>query len=73
MGWRVALAVYPPMLRNKVAIVTGANAGLGRETTQALLQVRPLKRVISLMACHACWAPVGWLVQLTMQDSGMVR
>lgn len=33
MGWRVALAVHPPMLRNKVAIVTGANAGLGRDHT----------------------------------------
>ena len=38
-GWRVATSVYPPTLRNKVAIVTGANIGLGLETTKALLQV----------------------------------
>lgn len=40
LGWRAALSVYPPLLRGKVAIVTGANAGLGLETTKALLQVR---------------------------------
>jgi hypothetical protein len=34
------MAVYPPLLRGKVAIVSGANAGLGLETTKALLQVR---------------------------------
>ena len=38
-GWRTALAVYPPLLRNKVAIVTGANSGTGLETTKALLLV----------------------------------
>lgn len=38
-GWRAGVAVYPPMLRDKVAIVTGANTGLGLETTKALLQV----------------------------------
>lgn len=42
MGWHVATAVYPPTLRNKTAIVTGANSGIGLETTKALLQVHAL-------------------------------
>eukprot|EP00775_Hariotina_reticulata_P007962 gene7963-8160_t len=48
-GWRVALAVFPPFLRGKVAIVTGANAGLGLETTKALLQ----QGATVVMACRS--------------------
>ncbi|KAF6266590.1 NAD(P)-binding protein [Scenedesmus sp. NREL 46B-D3] len=51
-GWRVALSVYPPLLRNKVAIVTGANAGLGLETTKALLQ----QGATVIMACRSMQA-----------------
>uniref|UniRef100_A0A383VFY4 Uncharacterized protein n=1 Tax=Tetradesmus obliquus TaxID=3088 RepID=A0A383VFY4_TETOB len=51
-GWRTALAVYPPLLRNKVAIVTGANAGLGLETTKALLQ----QGATVIMACRSMQA-----------------
>jgi hypothetical protein len=39
MGWRAGLSVYPATLRGKVAIVSGANSGIGLETTKALLQV----------------------------------
>eukprot|EP00882_Tetradesmus_deserticola_P000889 GHRQ01000963.1.p1 GENE.GHRQ01000963.1~~GHRQ01000963.1.p1 ORF type:complete len:445 (+),score=210.22 GHRQ01000963.1:166-1500(+) len=51
-GWRAALSVYPPLLRNKVAIVTGANAGLGLETTKALLQ----QGATVVMACRSMQA-----------------
>lgn len=38
-GWRAAMTVYPAIMRGKVAIVTGANSGIGFEATKALLQV----------------------------------
>jgi hypothetical protein len=48
-SWRVALAVYPPTLRDKTAIVTGANSGIGLETTKALLQ----QGATVIMACRS--------------------
>lgn len=39
-GWSFATAFLPPtLLKGKVAIVTGANAGIGLEATKALLRV----------------------------------
>eukprot|EP00879_Flechtneria_rotunda_P001180 GHRR01001327.1.p1 GENE.GHRR01001327.1~~GHRR01001327.1.p1 ORF type:complete len:457 (+),score=134.36 GHRR01001327.1:109-1479(+) len=48
-GWRFALNLYPAVMRNKVAIVTGANSGLGLETTKALLQ----QGATVIMACRS--------------------
>lgn len=53
-GWRVGVAVYPPMLRGKTAIVTGANAGIGAETTKALLQ----QGATVIMACRSLVGPM---------------
>lgn len=39
LGWPAAMTVYPAVMQGKVAIVTGANSGIGFETTKALLQV----------------------------------
>lgn len=47
-GWRVATALYPSTLRGKTAIVTGANSGIGLETTKALLQ----QGATVIMACR---------------------
>ncbi|KAF8072974.1 RDH12 [Scenedesmus sp. PABB004] len=48
-GWRAPLAVLPPQLVGRTAVVAGANAGLGFETTQALLQ----QGATVVMACRS--------------------
>lgn len=48
LGWRAAMPVYPAVMRGKVAIVTGANSGIGFETTKALLQVKLLLSCIAI-------------------------
>ena len=48
LGWPAALAVLPPTLRGKVAIVSGANSGVGFETTKALVK----QGATVVMACR---------------------
>jgi NAD(P)-dependent dehydrogenase (short-subunit alcohol dehydrogenase family) len=48
LGWPAALAVLPPTLRGKVAIVSGANSGIGLETTKALVK----QGATVVMACR---------------------
>jgi hypothetical protein len=76
MGWRAGLSVYPATLRGKVAIVSGANSGIGLETTKALLQVcqpQPAAQHAVPQLADVCVSnpnskPWSWRVRIRMDE-----
>lgn len=48
LGWPAALAILPPAVSGKVAIVSGANSGIGFKTTKALVK----QGATVVMACR---------------------